>query len=94
MALAEQGKDNMMSIKDTIASAGRNEHTIIITAIEDDGSVETREAEPYSYRMKGRDEKFFCFDIQKDGIRSFHVSKIVSVKETLSSFTPRWPVEV
>ena len=54
-----------MSIKDTIASAGRNLHTIIITASEDNGSIETREAEPYSYRVKGDDEKFFCFDIIK-----------------------------
>ncbi len=33
-----------MSIKETIASAGRNLHTVIITAQEDDGSTETREA--------------------------------------------------
>jgi len=83
-----------MSIKDSIASAGRNEHTIMITAREDDGSVETREAEPYSYRMTGGDEKFFCYDIRKDGIRNFHVSKIISVEETSNSFSPRWPVEV
>lgn len=83
-----------MNIKETIASAGRNLHTIIITAREDDGSVETREAEPYSYRIKGEDEKFFCFDIKKDGIRNFHVSSIISVEETSNTFTPRWPVEV
>ncbi len=83
-----------MGIKETIASAGRNLHTIIITAREDDGSVETREAEPYSYRIKGSDEKFFCYDIAKGGIRNFHVSSIISVEETQNSFTPRWPVEV
>lgn len=83
-----------MNIKDTIASAGRNLHTIIITAREDDGSVETREAEPYSYRFTGGDEKFFCYDINKNGTRNFHVSTIVSVEETKNSFTPRWPVEV
>ena len=83
-----------MSIKDTIATAGRNLHTIIITASEDDGSAETREAEPYSYRFTGGDEKFFCYDINKNGTRNFHVSKIVAVEETNNSFTPRWPVEV
>ena len=83
-----------MSIKDIIASAGRNLHTIIITAHEDNGSIETREAEPYSYRIKGDDEKFFCFDIRKNGIRNFHMSKIISVQETENTFTPRWPVEV
>ena len=83
-----------MSIKDTIASAGRNLHTIIITAREDNGATETREAEPYSYRMKDNDQKLFCFDIKKGGIRNFHISKIISVEETSNTFTPRWPVEV
>ena len=83
-----------MSFKDVIASAGKNLHTIIITAREDDGSIETREAEPYSYRIKGDSEKFFCYDIQREGIRNFHVSNIISVEETQNSFTPRWPVEV
>jgi len=83
-----------MSIKDTIASAGRNLHTIIITAREDNGSIETREAEPYSYRTTGGDEKFFCFDINKNGIRNFHMSNIISVQETENTFAPRWPVEV
>jgi predicted DNA-binding transcriptional regulator YafY len=83
-----------MSIRDIISSAGRNLHTIIITAREDDGSFETRETEPYSYRITGNDEKFFCYDIKKGGMRNFHVSNIISVKETSQTFTPRWPVEV
>lgn len=83
-----------MGIKDTIASAGRNLHTIIITAREDDGSIETREAEPYSYRTTGGTEKFFCYDITKRGTRNFHMHKIISVEETVNSFAPRWDVEV
>lgn len=83
-----------MNIKQVIASAGRNLHTIIITAREGDGSVETREAEPYSYKSKGGHELFFCFDIAKQGTRSFVVERIISVEETANSFTPRWPVEV
>ncbi len=83
-----------MSIKSIIASAGRNLHTIIITAREDNGTIETREAEPYSYRIKGGSEKFFCYDIKRGGIRNFHVSNIISVEETTNKFTPRWDVEV
>jgi hypothetical protein len=83
-----------MDIKATIASAGRNLHTVIVTASEDDGSTEIREAEPYSYRITAETEKFFCYDIGKNGTRNFHVSKIISVKETQNSFTPRWDVEV
>jgi predicted DNA-binding transcriptional regulator YafY len=83
-----------MNIKDTIHSAGQNLHTIIITARELDGTTETREAEPYSYRTTGGTEKFFCYDINKGGTRNFLVSNIISVAETNNKFTPRWPVEV
>lgn len=83
-----------MGIKEIIASAGRNCHTIIITAEEQDGSVETREAEPYSYRIKAGKELFFCYDIVKQGTRSFTVQNILSVEETDNSFSPRWPIEV
>ncbi|NVN83070.1 hypothetical protein CWN88_11625 [Vibrio splendidus] len=81
-------------VKQIIGNAGKNLHTIIITAREKDGTAETREAEPYSYRITKGEEKFFCFDIQKGGIRNFAVSNIISVEETQNSFTPRWPVEV
>jgi hypothetical protein len=83
-----------MSINETIASAGRNLHTGVITAREDDGSIEAREAEPYSYRTTAGSEKFFCYDIAKGGTRNFHVHKILSVEETRNSFTPRWEAEV
>ncbi|MBJ6798826.1 WYL domain-containing protein [Geomonas propionica] len=81
-------------IRSTIASAGRNLKTINITAREEDGTIETREAEPYSYRMKGGHELFYCYDIAKQGIRSFVVSRIITVQQTETSFIPRWPVEV
>jgi predicted DNA-binding transcriptional regulator YafY len=83
-----------MSIKMAIASAGKNLHTIILVAREMDGSIETREAEPYSYRLANGKEYFYCYDIRKQGTRRFLVSNIISVEETNHSFTPRWPVEV
>lgn len=83
-----------MSIKDTIHRAGKNRHTIMITATEKDGSTETREAEPYSYRVTAGTEKFFCYDIAKQGVRNLLVANILSVVETQNSFTPRWEVEV
>lgn len=83
-----------MSIKQTIASAGRNRHTIILTAREKDGSIETREAEPYSYRFEKGRQYLYCYDIRKQGIRRFLVSNIISVVETNNMFVPRWPVEV
>ncbi len=83
-----------MTVKQVIASAGRNRHTIILTARERDGSIETREAEPYSYRFENGREYFYCYDVRKQGTRRFLVSSIISVEETGNSFVPRWPVEV
>ncbi len=83
-----------MSIKQTISSAGQNQHTIILSAREKDGSIETREAEPYSYRFEVGQEYFYCYDINKQGTRKFVVSNIISVEETTNSFVPRWPIEV
>ena len=83
-----------MSIRDAIAGAGRNRHTIILTAREDDGTVETREAEPYSYRFEAGREFFYCYDIDKKAIRKFAFAKTISVEETDNTFDPRWPVEV
>lgn len=83
-----------MSIKDIIHSAGQNHHTIILTAREEDGSVESREAEPYSYRFTAGTEKFFCYDISKGGTRNLLVSNIISAEETNNTFTPCWAVEV
>lgn len=65
-----------MSIKDTIASADRNLHTVIITATENDGTAKTREAEQYSYRTTGGTEKFFGYDIAKGGTRKFSYPNI------------------
>lgn len=83
-----------MNIKEIIHSAGQNLHTIIITAREKDGSIETREAEPYSYRVTAGTEKFFCYDVNKNGIRNLLLSNIVSVEETTNTYVPRWEVEV
>jgi len=83
-----------MVIKEIISSAGRNKHTIILTAREENGSIETREAEPYSYRIKNGHELFFCYDILKQGMRSFIVRNIISVEETKNIFNPKWPIEV
>lgn len=83
-----------MSVKDTISQAGRKHHTVILRAREADGSVETREAEPYSYRFRGGREFVYCYDVGKRGIRQFAIENILSVEETGNTFQPRWPVEV
>lgn len=81
-------------IQAAIHAAGQNRHTIMITAREHDGSIETREAEPYSYRVTAGSRKFFCYDIKRRGTRNFLVSNILSIEETGHPFTPQWPIEV
>jgi len=83
-----------MDIKAIIAAACRNLNTVIITSLEEDGSMKTRETEPYGYRINGDHELYFCYDLASQNIRSFVVSRIISLQETRNSFTPRRPVEV
>ena len=82
-----------MGTKANLKSAGQNLHTIILTAMEVDGSIETREAEPYSLRIINGKELLFVYDIKKNGLRSFRIPRVLKVKETNNSFTPRWDVE-
>jgi len=81
-------------ITENIAVAAKNRHTIMLIATEKDGSIETREAEPYSYRIEKGQKYFYCYDVRKRGIRKFLVSNIISVSETLNPFIPKWPIEV
>ena len=83
-----------MNIKQTISKAGQNYHTIILTARKQDGTIDTREVEPYSYKFANGHELFFCYDVNKRGMRSFIVSNIISVEKTNNSFTPKYNVEV
>ena len=62
---------------------------------EEDGSIEPRVVEPYSFRNKGKDRNllFFAWDPRKNGIRGFRVDRIQSVTELEETFQPRFPVE-
>ncbi|MDO9580264.1 MAG: PIN domain-containing protein, partial [Bacteroidales bacterium] len=87
-------KNNIMEIKKTIIEAGQQLKTILIDYTEKDGSNEgLREVEPYSFRIKKSIEFFYGFDIKKNGIRSFLLESINSVKITDNNYTPRWDVE-
>jgi hypothetical protein len=83
-----------MDIKKTISSAGRNLNTVIITTVGDDGSMDSKEIEPYAYSCKGNSEVFFCYDIANRVVRSYLLSKIISAQETRNSYTPRREINV
>lgn len=79
---------------EVIKEAGRKRKLLFIRAREEDGSVESREVEPYSFRHpKTGGTLFFGWDVRKNGIRSFRVERIIEVKITDKDFNPRFPVE-
>ena len=78
----------------TIIEAGKQRKTIIINYIELDGTGEgPREVEPYSFRPRDTMEKFFAWDIAKDGMRSFLTDRIKSAEITDRIFMPRYEIE-
>jgi predicted DNA-binding transcriptional regulator YafY len=82
---------------DVIVAEAREQRTVSLTARELDGSVETREVEPYSLRPGGQDRpepRLFYYCLEKDGTRNTYVSNIISAEPTGQSFTPRWDIEL
>jgi len=81
-------------MKDLIINAGQNLKTVLIDYTENDGSNEGwREVEPYSFRIKGGNEMFFAYDMNKKAIRGFIISSINDIKITENKYNPRWEVE-
>lgn len=83
----------LMDIKATIVSAGRNLNTVIITTLEEDGSMVSREIEPYGYRHVGNNDVFICYDILSQRNRSFSLSKIISAHKTSNAYEPRIEID-
>ncbi|WP_299290185.1 TIR domain-containing protein [Nitrosopumilus sp.] len=78
-----------------IQEAGKKTKLLWLEAREEDGSIEPRVVEPYSFRARGKGGTllFFAYDIAKKAIRGFRVDRIQSVTELEEDFKPRWPVE-
>lgn len=62
-----------MGILETIIQAGRERKLLWMRAREKDGSVEERIVEPYSFRPQGTYERFYCYDVRKQGTRQFYL---------------------
>jgi predicted DNA-binding transcriptional regulator YafY len=76
-----------------IANEAHNHKTVVIQAREKDGTIETREVEPYSTRIKGGNTLFYGYCLKKAGMRSWYVVNIIRAEPTGNSFNPRFPVE-
>lgn len=85
----------MNQIIEIIRQSSRN-HTILrIMYTEKDGTSEGwRYVEPYSFRGEGENEALFAWDVHKDGIRRFTLSRINQAETTLEHFNPRYSIEI
>ena len=83
-----------MSILNIVSKAGRNYHTVILTATEKDGLVKTAEVEPYVYRCKDGNDFLYCYDMDENNMKILMASTIISVEETSNTFSPKFPVRV
>ena len=61
--------------------------------MESDGSIEPRECEPYSFRPKGTEKRFFFHCYLHNVTRNFLVDNILEVRITDKTFVPRYEVE-
>lgn len=82
---------------DVVAAEARENRTVLLTASELDGSVETREVEPYSLRPGGKDRpselRLYYYCLKKGGLRNTYLANIISAEPTGHPFDARWPVE-
>lgn len=86
-----------MDVLDLIRQEARANRTVLLTASELDGSVESREVEAYSLRPGATDsfdDRLFYYCLKKNGIRNSYVSNLISAELTGNTFSPRWPVEL
>ena len=79
-----------------IKHAGQKNRLLWLEAREEDGSMEPRVVEPYSFRNRGKGGNllFFAWDARKNAIRGFRVDRIKNVTELEETFRPRFPVEL
>jgi predicted DNA-binding transcriptional regulator YafY len=77
----------------TIKEAGRQRKVLWIRAVEKNGTIEPRECEPYSFRPKGTEKRFYFHCYLRNAIRNFLVDNILEVRITDKTFVPRHPVE-
>lgn len=85
-----------MNSMDVIIQEARASRTVVISAAEADGSIETREIEPYSIRQggPGKPDRLMGWCLLREATRSWTVSNILSAAATGTSFKPRWPIEL
>jgi predicted DNA-binding transcriptional regulator YafY len=89
-----------MKVEEKIRNAGNAHKLIEITARKKDGTVTRRVVEPYNYRALAKrrgeegDKLLICYDLAKQGYRSFSVDNILDVRVLDSLFEPREKIQL
>lgn len=74
----------------TITSGARNLNIVTIVYRSENGEVTLRDTEPYEIR----DNKYWAYCLEKQGIRQFHLGNILDAKITTDKYRPRFPVNI
>lgn len=83
-----------MDIVQILSNAGKNFHTVMLTAKNKRGTTDTTEVEPYVFRLKDGNELLYCYDLKEEDLKILSASNIVSIEETENRFSPKYPVRV
>ena len=82
-------------VLDIIKQAAIARKVLRIIYVEKDGTSEGwRYVEPYSFSGDEHEKAFFAWDLGKNGIRRFALSRINSAEITENSFAPRYAIEI
>lgn len=73
-----------------IKIAAKKRVLLDITYRDSKGSVTSRRTEPYELR----DDSYFGYDVNKNGIRNFKLDQIMSAKATDIPYIAQWPVMI
>jgi predicted DNA-binding transcriptional regulator YafY len=79
---------------DVVVEEARAHRTVVIEAAEKDGSVESREIEPYSIRPGQEEDRLVYYCLKRNGTRSVLLANPLSAEPTRRTFVPRYDVEL
>ena len=84
----------MDDVLKVIAEEAQARRTVLIRAREKDGSIESREIEPYSIRPGKEEERLMFFCLERNAMRSILLPNLLFAEPTGRDFVPRYDVEL
>jgi predicted DNA-binding transcriptional regulator YafY len=79
---------------DVVVEQAQAHRTVVIEAAEKDGSLESREIEPYSIRPGPEEDRLVYYCLKRNGTRSVLLANLLSAEPTGRTFEPRYDVEL